>query len=417
MSKTLRALSKILATGAVVVIVLTAAFVGGVASALFLTHAAEPLPTSPPVPTPTVPADVSRADYEAFELFWEVWALLDANYYGELPSMEDAGYAAAHGMLATFDDEYTALIEPEVAEIMAEDSSGTFEGIGAYVELDEQGTVVVSGVFEGGPAEAAGVQPGDTVLRVDSVPLAGKTLYEAIALIRGPSGSEVTLLVSRGAVPEPFEVVVRRARLEIPLVEWEMLEGSIGYVSLFEFGAPARERLEAALEELLRQEPRGLVFDLRGNPGGWLDQAIRVADLFLGDGVIVTERWNDGREVSEEATAGDLAETVPLVVLVNGGSASASEIVAGALQGNGRAILVGTQTYGKGSVQSTYDLDDGSELRVTSARWFTPDGRAISADGLSPDVAVPWPEDGDPDYDPQLDRAVEYLLEGYWWPA
>jgi carboxyl-terminal processing protease len=414
MSDTLRAVSKALVIAAVAVIVLTAAFAGGVAYAFVLTSVERPSSPSALSPTPTIPSGVPSSDYESFQLFWEVWTLVDANFYGELPALDDVGYAAAHGMLATFEDDYTALIEPEMAEIIAEDSSGAFEGIGAYVTLDEQGFVAISGLFEDGPAESAGLQSGDRILEVDSISVAGKTLYEAIALIRGPAGSEVTLLVSREGVPEPFEILVTRARLEIPLVQSDLLEASIGYVSLTEFGAPANERLQDALEELLGQDPRALIFDLRGNPGGWLDQAIGVADLFLSEGVIVIEKWNDGRELSEEASPGELAESVPLVVLVDGQSASASEIVAGALQGNGRAILIGTQTYGKGSVQSTYTLDDGSELRVTSARWFTPDGRAISGDGLSPDIDVPWPEDdADTDSDPQLERAIEYLLERY----
>jgi carboxyl-terminal processing protease len=412
MKDRLRTLSQGLAAAAVALTVLTGALAAGIASAFYLTQPAAPSLDTSPSPTPTLPPGVSSSDYEAFQLFWEVWALLDANFYGELPAQDEAGYAATHGMLATFGDEHTTLIEPEMARILAEDSTGAFEGIGAYVALNEEGFVLISDVFEGGPAEAAGLQPGDRLMAVDSVPLAGMTLDAAISLIRGPSGSQVALLVSREGVPGTLEVVVTRARLEIPLVEQELREDGIAYVRLYEFSEPSVERMESALGELLAGEPTGLVFDLRGNPGGWLDQAIGVADLFLSEGIIVTERWYDGHEVSEEAGPGELGEDVPLIVLVNGLSASAAEIVAGALQDNGRAFLVGTDTYGKGSVQTIYHLGDGSELRVTSARWLTPDGTAIPEEGISPDILVPWPADAAPNVDPQLERAVEYLLEG-----
>jgi len=171
--------------------------------------------------------------------------------------------------------------------------------------------------------------------------------------------------------------------------------------------------MEEELEELLAQDPQAIIFDLRGNPGGWLDQAVGVADLFLDDGAILIERWSDGREQSFEARPGDVGEDVPLVVLVNGGSASAAEIVAGALQDRERAVLIGELTFGKGSVQRPFTLSDGSELRVTAALWFTPNDRAIHGDGLAPDIEVSWPEEEvEPDVDPQLERAVEYILSG-----
>jgi len=248
---------------------------------------------------------------------------------------------------------------------------------------------------------------------VDGVSVVGRTLYEAIGLIRGPAGSAVTLLVERAETAAPFEVTVTRARLEIAITEFEMRSDGIGYIRLYEFSAPASERMQAGLRELLSQEPRAIIFDLRGNPGGWLDQAVEVTDLFLDDGVILYERWSDGKEQMFEARPGDVAEEIPLVVLVDGGSASASEIVAGALQDQERATLIGEHTFGKGSVQRPFTLSDGSELRVTAALWFTPDDRAIHGQGLLPDVEVLWPEEGvEPDADPQLERAVEYILTG-----
>lgn len=364
-------------------------------------------PTPMPIPTP------ANEDQETFQLFWEVWDLVQRNFYGELPDMQELTYAAIRGMLATLDDEYTAFIEPDAAAIIAEDATGEYEGIGAFVGMDEQGKLEIIQVFDDGPAQRAGVRDGDRVLEVDGVSITGLTLYEAISMIRGPEDTQVTLLIEREGVSEPFEVSVTRARIENPIIEAEMRDDGIGYIRLSEFSATARERTEEELKILLDQEPAGVVLDLRNNPGGWLDQAVDVADLFLDDGVILFERWSDGRERSFEAHPGDAGEDVPLVVLVNGGSASASEIVAGALQDHERAILVGELTFGKGSVQQPFTLSDGSELRVTIARWFTPNDRAIHGQGLAPDIEVVWPEEGPaPEEDPQLRRAVEYLLEG-----
>ncbi len=370
----------------------------------------EAAPTFPPMPIPANP------DEEAFQLFWEVWELIERDFYGELPDMDRVTYAAIRGVLGTLDDQYTAFIEPDAAAIISEDATGEFEGIGAFVNMDETGKLEIVGIFEDGPAESAGVLEGDLVLEVDGVSIVEVSLYEAIGLIRGPADSEVTLLIEREDVTELFEIVVTRARLDIPTIDVEMRDDGIGYIRLYEFNSTAREMMEEGLEELLAQEPQGIVFDLRGNPGGWLDQAVQVTDLFLDDGTVVIERWSDGREQPlppAGATPGDIGEDIPLVVLVDGGSASASEIVAGALQDMERAVLVGTLTFGKGSVQRPFALSDGSELRVTIARWFTPNDRAIHGEGLTPDIEVTLPEeDLEPGQDPQLDRAVEYLLTG-----
>jgi len=374
---------------------------------------APPTPTLVPIPTPAR----GDEDQEAFQLFWEVWDLVQRNFYGDLPGMQDVTYAAIEGMLETLGDDYTAFLEPTAAAIASEDATGEFEGIGAFVGIDEEGYLEIVQPFEDGPAEQAGLQAHDRVLAVDGVSIVDYSLYEAIGLIRGPAGSDVTLLIQREGEPEPFEVTVTRARLEINIVEVEMRDDGIGYIRLREFSAKASERVAEGLEELLAQGAEGVIFDLRQDPGGWLDQAVEVSDLFLDDGVIVSERWSDGREYEFEARPGDVGEDVPLVVLVDRGSASASEIVAGALQDRERATLIGEVTFGKGSVQQVFSLSDGSELRVTAALWFTPDNQAIHGRGVTPDIEVPWPEDGSEDdveleTDPQLERAVEFLLEG-----
>jgi carboxyl-terminal processing protease len=376
------------------------------------TATATPEPTSSPTPIATRTADQE----EDFQLFWEVWDLVRRDFYGDIPDTQEVTYAAIRGMLGTLDDDYTVFVEPETAAVLGEDATGEFEGIGAFVGLDDDGKLEIVVPFEGGPADSAGLLAGDRVLAVDGEPLSGKSLYESINLIRGPANSQVTLLVQRQGVPEPFAVAVIRARLEIPITVVEIRDDGIGYIRLHEFSATADRLVAEGLKELLEQEPQGIVLDLRQNPGGWLDQAVAVADLFLDEGVVLTERWSDGSEQVFKSRSGDLAESIPLVVLVDRGSASASEIVAGALQDRERAVLVGETTFGKGSVQRPFTLSDGSELRVTTALWFTPNDQAIHGAGLVPDIEVLRPErdGGDPDQnvDTQLERAAEYLRFG-----
>jgi carboxyl-terminal processing protease len=370
------------------------------------TPAATPVPTLMPIPTP------GSEDEEAFQLFWEVWAIVQRDYYGELPTEREVTYAAIQGMLSTLDDPYTTFLEPEAAAIRAEDDTGEYEGIGAYVDVDEEGKLVITEPFEGSPAEKAGIQAGDRVIAVDGISIVGLPLYEAISHVRGPAGSEATLLIEREGVAEPFEVTVTRDRFEVEVTEVKMLEGDIGYIRLREFTSVAGEKVEEGLKELLAQNPRGVVFDLRFNPGGWVDQAIEVADLFLADGVILTQRWKDGTEQTFSASKGDIGENIPLVVLVDRGTASASEIVAGALQDHERAILIGERTFGKGAVQTVHELSDGSQFMVTSALWFTPNNQPIHGQGLAPDIEVLYPEELEPGEDPQLERAIEYYLTG-----
>ncbi len=372
-----------------------------------------PLPTEPPAMTPlSTPQPSGRPEEEAFQLFWEVWDIIQSEYYGDLPDAQTVTYGAIRGMLDTLDDDYTSFIEPKIAGILNEDASGSFQGIGAFVRMREDGKLEIVSIIPDSPAEAAGLQSNDRVLEVDGQSIVGFGIYEAIILIRGPAGTDVNLLIERPGEEEPFNVVITRARIQIPLVESEMLEGDVAYIHLREFSSTATSQMEDALRDLMTQEPVGVILDLRDNPGGWLDEAVSVSDLFLDEGLVLIERGSGGFEEEFYSHDGDFAEDIPLVVLVNEGSASASEIVAGALQDRERAILIGTKTFGKGSVQRPHHLSDGSELRVTIARWFTPNDRAIHGEGLEPDIEVPWPEDLEAGRDPQLERAVEYLHSG-----
>lgn len=349
----------------------------------------------------------------AFQVFWEAWAAVKEEYYGELPTTDEMVEGAIRGMVQTLGDRFTSYISPKIARVINEDATGTFEGIGALVRMNDKNQLEISRPFPGQPADKAGVRAGDIVLAVDGTSIAGYGLYEAIALIRGPAGSKVTLTLERAGEDKLFDVTITRARIEIPIIESKMLPDNIAYVKLDEFSAPATDRLQAALKDLLAKKPQGLILDLRDNPGGFLQQAIYVSDQFLSSGIIVIERMAEGEAKTFRATPQGIAQDIPMVVLVNGGSASASEIVAGALQDLGRAKLIGEQTFGKGSVQTARTLSNNGEMRVTIARWFTPNERAIHGEGLKPDIEVELTaDDAQAGRDPQLDRAVEYLLTG-----
>ncbi len=368
------------------------------------------LPEPTPLSSPTPPSP--GGENASFDLFWEVWDLIQEEYYGNLPDNEKMTYGAIRGALNTLDDPFTGFLEPKVAAINREDDSGSFEGIGAYVTMRE-GRLVIVNTFKDQPAEKAGLQRDDIVLKVDDTPIENMSIYEAITLIRGPAGTQVRLTILRGG-EETFEVTITRARIDIPVVEAEMREDGIAYVSLFEFSSDSSAKLEDAIRQLLAQKPKGLILDLRGNPGGWLNEAVLTAGLFLPrNDLVLIERFKDGTQQPYRTTRKPVAPDIPLVVLVDGGSASASEIVAGALQDHGRALLIGEKTFGKGSVQFAHELSNGAELRVTVARWFTPNDRAIHGQGLEPDISVEITQkDVEANLDPQLDRAVEYLLTG-----
>lgn len=320
-------------------------------------------------------------------------------------------YGAAAAMVAAVGDPHTAFVEPAAAAIIDEDMQGSFEGIGATVDMVD-GQVVIVRPLPGSPAEQAGIKAGDVILAADDSPLEGMSLTDAITLIRGPRGSKVALLIQREGVAEPFVIEVVRDRIELETVEYRMLDDGIAYVRLAEFNAVAGDKLDEALKELLAQNPKGLILDLRDNPGGYLHIAVDVAGQFLErNTLILTERLRDQPDQEFRVRGTGRATQVPLAVLVNGGSASASEIVAGAVQDHARGTLVGETTFGKGSVQQTHTLSDGSSLRVTIARWLLPGGRNLDGDGIVPDVQVDYTaEDFEAGRDPQLDAARDLLL-------
>jgi len=346
---------------------------------------------------------------EEFRVFWEAWRIVENDFYRRLIDSKELTYGAIRGALSTLEDENTAFITPEHIAIIREDLTGTFEGIGALVEMNKDGYLVIVEPLAGRPADLARLKAGDLVLEVDGVETRGMNLIEAVSLIRGPKGTTVRLTIRRQGVLEPFEVEIVRQRIELRTIEYRLLNGEIGYIKLNEFNSQAPRQLRAALIDLLAENPRGLILDLRDDPGGLVTAAIDVGGEFIAEGVIMSERGKDIEE-DYEAQGGGLATEIPLVVLVNGGSASASEIVAGAIQDYGRGILIGERTVGKGSVQVQHQLSDGSGLRITIAHWFTPHGRLIEGQGLIPDVEVYiTDEDLASGLDPQLELAIDYL--------
>ena len=346
----------------------------------------------------------------------ETLAQLKGNWYGELPSNDALTNGAIRGMVSALGDDFTAYVEPKYAKLLEEDTNGSFEGIGATLRSVNGAGIQIVRVFEGFPASKAGVQNGDYIETVNGVKVATLSATEVAALIRGPGGTPVTLRLRRADTPKPFEITVVRGKIVIPLVTSKMIgtgPDKIGYVSLYDFSANARQQLEPRIRELLDQKPKGLILDLRDNPGGLLSQAVEVGDLVLAEGDFIIERDQAGNVKRLRTTNSGIAQAIPLAVLVNGGSASAAEIVAGAIQDYGRGQIIGETTFGKGSVQLPKTLSNGAQLRITIERWFTPKDRAIHGTGIAPDITVVRSsDDSKADRDPQLDAAVNFLQTG-----
>jgi len=380
--------------------------------------ATPPSPTPEPAPSEAAPPAGGPLQEADFGAFYEVWDLVGQEFDGPVPPAQEVIQKAIAGSLGALDDNYTRYVPPAVAERMRQEDDGAVEGIGAMVRENEDGLFEIVRPIDGQPADLAGLLPGDVLIEVDGQSVLEIGFDEVIMMVRGPAGTTVRLKVAREGEAEPLEFEIVRARFEVPVLEFEMLPAEItggapvGYIRLTEFSRNAEEKLLEALDAILAQQPAGLVFDLRDNPGGYLDQSVAVADAFLPAGVALYERNNRGLDQTFATRDGDAAETIPLVVLVNAGSASASEIVAGAIQDRGRGILVGETTFGKGSVQQIHPLSDGAELRVTIARWYTPNNNTIDSQGITPDFTVESPADLGGVDDTQLRRAVDYLLTG-----
>ena len=331
--------------------------------------------------------------YEQLDLFGDIFERIRAQYVEEVDSAELIE-AAINGMLTSLDP-HSSYLSPKDAAKMREQTRGEFGGLGIEV-TQEDGFVKVVSPMDGTPADEAGIEAGDFITHVDGESLLGLVLDDAVELMRGPVGSEIVITVVREGEQEPFDVTIIRDTIELTVVT-SRTEGSTVVLRLSTFNEQTYPKMKAAIEEKVAdlggmENVNGFVIDLRNNPGGLLNQAIAVSDAFLDEGEIVSTR---GRQLADgdrvNATDGDLTQGKPIVVLINGGSASASEIVAGALQDHRRAIVIGTKSFGKGSVQTVMPLRGNGAMRLTTARYYTPSGRSIQALGVSPDIVVAQP--------------------------
>ncbi len=375
------------------------------------------LPGQSTEPSITVEAPETLAVEDMDELFvpfWQTWSLVEDNFVDQPIDREAMMRGAIRGMLDSLGDEHTSYLDPDMFERANAQLEGEeYEGIGAWVDTTGDFLTIIS-PMPGSPAEKAGLKPNDKIIAVDGDDMSGIDGELVRQRVIGPKGSTVRLTILREN-EEPFDVVIERAGIIVPTVDSKMLDGQIAYIQLYTFGADTSKDLRNALETLLSEEPAGLILDLRNNGGGYLDTAIEVVSEFIGDGVVMYEEYGDGRKVTYEALKGGLATEIPLVILINEGSASASEIVAGAVQDTGRGLLVGNTSFGKGSVQNYTPLENNQgAVRITVARWLTPDGRQIHGSGLEPDYLIEYtPEDMTAGIDPQLDKAIELLKNGF----
>ncbi|HET9344079.1 MAG TPA: S41 family peptidase [Candidatus Limnocylindrales bacterium] len=364
----------------------------------------------------------SRAD--AFQPFWDTYEAIEDQYAGGEVNQEAIIRGAIRGMVEALEDPYSSYLTPEEYQSGLQDLSGQFEGIGAEIgtrttsgETSDCATLgpdcilIVVSPLEGSPAKEAGLLAGDAILEVDGSALDGLTVDAARDRVRGRKGTTVVLTIQRGT-DAPFDVpIVRDVIVQREVIERDLAGGTVGYIGVTGFSDNAAAQFHEALRTDLDAGRKKIILDLRGNPGGYVTAARRIASEFIGSGPLFWEEDADGKQLETNASSGGLAtsEDIEVVVLVDRGSASASEIVAGALQDRGRATLIGETTFGKGTVQQWIELQDNGALKLTIAKWLTPDKRWIHRIGIVPDVAVPAPEQPDPEEDPALDRALETL--------
>lgn len=346
---------------------------------------------------PNSPAD------EGLDVIRQAWGIIYDDYYD--PNKLDAealSQAAIKGMLEALDDPYTSYLEAEFYELGMTSLEGEFDGIGAYVAITEDEQIVIIAPIAGSPAEAAGIEAGDIILAIDGQSAAGIGLAQAVISIRGPQGTAVTLSVLHEGETEPVEITIVRGRIEVPSVDFEM-RGNIAYIMISQFTNRTDDELAPVLTDLDAAGATGIVFDLRGNPGGLLDTVVAVASRFITEGAVVGVRDNQGQVTTLNVVDTAPTTDLPMVVLVNSASASGSEVLAGALQDHGRALIAGSVTFGKGSVDILRQLSDGSGIYITTARWLTPNGRLIEGQGITPDVTL------DLTGEDAVDWAIDYL--------
>lgn len=344
-----------------------------------------------------------------FSLFWETWNKLHDSFVGTLDDSK-LTEGAIEGMVGAAGDPYTVYLDPEAAKELGDGLQGSFSGIGAEIGVKDNHLVIQS-PLPGSPAEKAGLKAQDQIEKIDGEDVATMTFTDAVKKIRGANGTKVTLTIMRDGAKQSQDIVVTRAQIQVKSVTSSIRSDKLGYIQITGFHDDTSQLVSEAATQFASAGVKGVILDLRGNPGGLLDSGIDVASVFLPSGVVVKQKDKSGKVTSYQARGSAKLPTVPLVVLVDKGSASAAEIVAGALQDHKRAKLIGETTFGKGSVQELEDLTNGGQLKVTIAEWLTPNDRQISGTGIKPDITVvDNRDDAHPGQDAQLDRAVKELL-------
>lgn len=369
------------------------------------------VPATPP--QGIINADLGQPAGTDFSLFWQAWRVLEEKFVD--PAKIDYKkmlFGAISGMTNALDDPYTVYMKPADSKIFKEDVSGEFQGVGMEIGMRNNQLTVIA-PLAGTPAERAGLRAGDKIIKIDGVLTQSMAVDEAVKIIRGQKGTQVLLTIFREGWQDTKDFKIIREAIEIPSLKWQMKDDNIAYIQIYHFSEAARLTFSKAALDILNSPAKKIVLDLRNNPGGYLEIAQDIAGWFLAKEQIVTIEDFGGKKESEQykAPGPSLLLPYPTVVLINKGSASASEILAGALRDNRGIKLIGEKSFGKGSVQELKDLPEGS-LKVTIARWLTPKGNLIAEVGLEPDIAVEMTEkDLDEEKDPQLDKAIEILKE------
>jgi len=398
-------------------ILLTGSFAGGfvtrhalAGSGMFPGFSDSALPNGH-APTTQIQTSSPKELETLFTPFWEAWNIIHNQYVDQPVDDVKLMQGAINGMMESLGDKHSTYMDPQTYTDANSELAGSFEGIGAYVDTTTDYLTIISPI-PGSPAEKAGLQAGDKIIKIDGEDMTGINAELVRRKVLGPAGSTVKLTVARSSESAPLEFSIIRDKIVVKSATGKMLDNNIAYVQVTTFGDNTTSELKSTLTELMAQNPQGMILDLRNNGGGYLQTAVEVISQFAPKGVALYEKSGDGKQNVYDVIPGGLATDIPLVVLINEGSASASEITAGALQDYGRAKLVGVVSYGKGSVQNWVPLsNDQGAVRVTIAKWYTPNDRTIDGVGLTPDIYVGMTiDDFKAKLDPQLDAAVETLL-------